>query len=84
MSDNEKQLFENLALQHMDNLYSNAIRLAKNTKDAETLVHHTYQSAFERFEQFDKNRDFEKWLNRILVLIYVNGFMIHHQKEKII
>jgi RNA polymerase sigma-70 factor (ECF subfamily) len=84
MSDNEKKLFEDLALKHMDDLYSNAIRLAKNTKIAEDLVQQTIESAYGCFEKFDKNSDFEKWLNRILMFIHVNGFMIHQQKEKVI
>jgi RNA polymerase sigma-70 factor (ECF subfamily) len=84
MTDNEKKIFEDLALKHMDNLYSNAIRLVKNTKNAEALVQQTFESAFASFEKFDKKSDFENWLNRILMFIHVNGFMIHQQKEKVI
>jgi RNA polymerase sigma-70 factor, ECF subfamily len=82
MSKKDKLLFEDLALKHMDNLYSKAIRLAKNTKNAEDLVQLTFKTACEQFEKFDKNSDFEKWLNRILMLILVrDGFMIQQQKE---
>ncbi|MBN1998673.1 hypothetical protein JW935_14025 [candidate division KSB1 bacterium] len=73
MSKNEQLLFENLALQYMDNLYSKAIRLARSTEVTEILVQQTYTAAFNVFEQFEKNRNFSKWLNGILMLIYVNA-----------
>jgi hypothetical protein len=46
MSDSDNQLFENLAIKHMDNLYSNAIRLTRSAKGAEYLVQQTYATAF--------------------------------------
>jgi len=73
MSDDDKQLFENLAIEHMDSLYSRAIRLAKSAEVAEGLVQQTYASAFSAFEQFDKNNDFNKWLEEILMLIYTSA-----------
>ena len=72
MSDSKKQLFESLAIKHMDNLYSKAIRLARSAKEAEYLVQQTYMSAYCVFEQFDKNSDFDNWLNEILMLIYMD------------
>ena len=71
MSENEKQLFENLALQNMDDLYSRAIRLAGNAEGAEFLVQQTYAIAFGIFEQFDKNNDFAEWLSGLLMLVYM-------------
>jgi RNA polymerase sigma-70 factor (ECF subfamily) len=70
MSDSEKQLFENLAIEHMDSLYSKAIRLGRSSEGAEDLVQQTYASAFCVFEQFDKNNNFNKWLNEILMRTY--------------
>jgi len=70
MSDSEKQLFENLAIEHMDSLYSKAIRLARNSEVAEDLVQQTYASAFCVFDQFDKSDNFNKWLNEILMRTY--------------
>jgi len=73
MSENEKQLFENLAIEHMDSLYSRAIGLAGNAEAAEGLVQQTYSSAFCAFEQFDKNNDFNIWLHEILMLIHMQS-----------
>ncbi len=69
MTDCDIQLFENLALEHMDHLYGTAIGLARNAQDAEDLVQQTYAQACCVFEQFDKNSDYDKWLNGILVQV---------------
>ena len=72
MQDSEKIIFENLALKHMDSLYSKAIRLVKNTEQAEALVQQCYAIAYTGFEHFDKNLDFDKWLTAILMIAYAN------------
>jgi RNA polymerase sigma-70 factor (ECF subfamily) len=81
MSDSDNQLFEHLAIKHMDNLYSNAIRLTRSAKGAEYLVQQTYATAYCVFEQFDRNSDFGKWLTEILMLIYTNT--CHYLQEPV-
>ena len=73
MFDSENQLFENLAIKHMDKVYSKAIRLAGSTEAAEGLVQQTYEVAYWRFEHFDKKADFEKWLIGILIFIWASA-----------
>jgi RNA polymerase sigma-70 factor, ECF subfamily len=80
MSDSEKQLFENLAIEYMDDLYSNAIRLASCTEGAEFLVQETYASAFCGFERFDKKSDFNKWLSGILMVVYADNYSYIQQR----
>ncbi len=72
MTNSEKQLFEDLSIEHMDSLYTNAIRLARSTIGAEYLVQKTYAYAFCFFDQYDKNSNFNNWLNEILIIIYTN------------
>ena len=72
MFDSDRQHFESLAIQHMDTVYSQAIRLLRNAKNAEDLAQRTFESAYRRFEKFDKRSDFKKWLIEILMLIYAN------------
>ncbi len=72
MSESEEQFFKDLAIKHMDNLYSNAIRLVGSAEGAEDLVQQTYASAYCLFENFDKNSDFDAWLNEILMFIYIS------------
>lgn len=70
MSDNDIQVFENLAIQNMDHLYCNAIKLARNANRAEDLVQLTFASAYSVFELFDQKSDFNKWLDKIFQLAY--------------
>jgi len=70
MSEIQQQVFENLALECMDLVYSNAIRLAGSTEKAELLVQNTYEFAFYLFEYTDQKFDFAAWLNDIMILIY--------------
>jgi len=72
MSKSNVQVFENLALNSMDHVYSTAIRLTQTTEKAELLVQQTYSAAFAAFSRFDKNRNFSAWLNELLMLIYLN------------
>lgn len=72
MFDNEKQIYENLAIEHMDNLYDKAIRTVGSSQVEEDLVLQTYASLYSFFEQFDKDSDFKKWRNEILMLIYTS------------
>ena len=46
--------------------------LSMNKEEAEILVQQTYSVAFAVFEQFEKNSDFNEWLNEILVLVFTN------------
>lgn len=73
MSNGDKQLFVNLAIEHMDSLYSRAIRLVGSAERAEGLVQQTYTSAFCAFEQFNKNSDFNKWLKETLILVFMQS-----------
>jgi RNA polymerase sigma-70 factor, ECF subfamily len=82
MSDKEKELFEDLALKHMDNLYSTAIRLVKNTKIAEDLVQRTFESAFRRFENYNKKSDFEKWMiGNLMFILTSDGYMTNNKRR---
>jgi RNA polymerase sigma-70 factor (ECF subfamily) len=72
MSESEEQFFERLCIEVMEKLYSKAIRLVGSTERAENLVQQTYAAAFNVFEKYDKNSDFNKWLHEILVCINIS------------
>ena len=57
--------FENEALSHLDRLYSAALRMTRNSADAEDLVQETYVKAL-------RGRD--SWLYRILTNTYINSY----------
>ena len=44
--------FESMAMPFMDQLYSHALRLTKNSSDAEDLVQETYLKGYRAFSSF--------------------------------
>ena len=61
-----KQEFEALALAHLDPLYSAALRLTKNERDAEDLVQDTCMRAYRFFDKFERGTNIKAWLFKIL------------------
>jgi len=75
MSDkNLKSDFEQLALQYMDMLYSTALRMTKNTAEAEDLVQDTYLRAFRFFDKFEPGTNFKAWIFRIMTNTFINKY----------
>ena len=66
--------FESLSLQYMDMLYSTALRMTKNTEEAEDLVQDTYFRAFKFFNKFEKGTNFKAWIFRILTNTFINKY----------
>jgi RNA polymerase sigma-70 factor (ECF subfamily) len=66
--------FERDALQYIDQLYSAAMRMARNPADAEDLVQETYAKAYGSFHQFREGTNLKAWLYRILTNTYINSY----------
>jgi len=66
--------FEELALQHLDPLYSAALRLTKNERDAEDLVQDTCMRAFRFFDKFERGTNMKAWLFKILTNTFINKY----------
>jgi RNA polymerase sigma-70 factor (ECF subfamily) len=58
--------FEDEALSYVDSLYGTAMRLTRNTADAEDLVQDTYLKAFRASGQFQRGTNLKAWLFTIL------------------
>lgn len=78
-----KQEFESLALAHLDVLYSAALRLTKNERDAEDLVQDTCMRAFRFFDKFERGTNVKAWLFKILTNTFINRYR-RNVKEKTI
>src|SRR6267154_1347529 len=65
-TDRTRREFEALALEHLDPLYSAALRLTKNDKDAEDLVQDAFLRAFRFFDKFERGTNMKAWLFKIL------------------
>jgi RNA polymerase sigma-70 factor, ECF subfamily len=64
--------FESEALQHLDALYSFALKLTHSRDDAEDLVSDTLLRAFERWEQYRLGTNIRAWLFTILYHSFVS------------
>ena len=72
-SDEERrERFERDALQYVDQLYSAAMRMARNPSDAEDLVQEAYTKAYSAFHQYNPGTNLKAWLYRILTNTYIN------------
>ncbi|HMC82287.1 MAG TPA: sigma-70 family RNA polymerase sigma factor [Candidatus Polarisedimenticolia bacterium] len=70
--------FEEQALPHLRPLYSRALRLSRNERDAEDLVQDTYLRAYRFFNRFEPGTNIRAWLYRILQNQFLNH--LHHEK----
>ncbi|RZU61699.1 RNA polymerase sigma-70 factor (ECF subfamily) [Zhihengliuella halotolerans] len=71
-TDERRARFERDALQYVDQLYSAALRMARNPSDAEDLVQEAYAKAYSAFHQYKPGTNLKAWLYRILTNTYIN------------
>lgn len=69
-----KALFEEQALQYMDQLYAAAMRLTRNPADAADLVQETFVKAYQAFGQFQQGTNLKAWLYRIQTNTFINNY----------
>lgn len=70
--DERRDRFERDALQYVDQLYSAAMRMARNPADAQDLVQEAYAKAYASFHQYTPGTNLKAWLYRILTNTYIN------------
>jgi RNA polymerase sigma-70 factor (ECF subfamily) len=73
-TDRTRREFEGLALEHIDPLYSAALRLTKNERDAEDLVQDCFLRAFRFFDKFERGTNIKAWLFKILTNTFINRY----------
>lgn len=66
--------FEELALRHLDGLYAAALRLTRNTRDAEDLVQDAILRAWRFFDKFERGTNIKAWLFKILTNTFINRY----------
>jgi len=72
---NEKRKsFDAQALPHMDALFRTALRMTKNTNDAEDLVQETYVKAYRFWEKFEPGSNARAWLFKIMTNVFINEY----------
>ncbi|MDZ7725197.1 MAG: sigma-70 family RNA polymerase sigma factor [candidate division KSB1 bacterium] len=73
-NEQQRQEFENVALEHMDSLYSTALRYTHNVQEAEDLVQDTYMRAYRFFDKYQKGTNFRAWIFRIMTNTFINKY----------
>lgn len=72
--NNRRKEFEEIAMEHINSLYSMAIRLVFNKEAAEDLVQETYLKAYRFFDTFQKGTNIKAWLFKILRNTFINKY----------
>ncbi len=72
--DSKRKEFEEIAMAHIDSLYSMALRLVFNREEAEDLVQETYLKAYRFFDTFQKGTNIKAWLFKILRNTFINKY----------
>ncbi|MGJ9402461.1 sigma-70 family RNA polymerase sigma factor [Arthrobacter sp. KK5.5] len=70
--EQRRERFERDAMQYVDQLFSAAMRMARNPSDAEDLVQEAYTKAYSAFHQYKPGTNLKAWLYRILTNTYIN------------
>ncbi|MEU4824331.1 sigma-70 family RNA polymerase sigma factor [Actinomadura citrea] len=71
--DNARR-YERDVLPLADPLYISAVRMTRNSADAEDLVQETLAKAYVNFHQFQEGTNLKAWLHRILTNNFINTY----------
>jgi RNA polymerase sigma-70 factor (ECF subfamily) len=66
--------YERDVLPYADPLYASAVRMTRNSADAEDLVQETLAKAYVNFHQFQEGTNLKAWLHRILTNNFINTY----------
>ena len=78
----DQATFADQAMVYMDQLYSAARRMTRNTADAEDLVQETYLRAYRGFGNFQQGTNLRAWLYRILTNAFINSYRSKQRKPR--
>lgn len=66
--------FESVAVVHLDCLYSTAVRMTRDPREAEDLVQDTMLQAYRFFHRFEPGTNCKAWLFKILTNTFINKY----------
>src|SRR3954465_14921661 len=83
-TDRTRREFEALSLSHLDPLYSAALRLTKNERDAEDLVQDTCMRAYRFFDKFERGTNIKAWLFKILTNNFIHRYRRKEKERRVV
>ncbi|MEO3808591.1 sigma-70 family RNA polymerase sigma factor [Sphaerisporangium sp. B11E5] len=84
MTDQQRQAwFERDVMPVTSQLYASAMRLTRNSADAEDLVQETVAKAFTSYHQFRPGTNLRAWLHRILTNNFINDYRKKQRSPKL-
>ncbi|MFI6450192.1 sigma-70 family RNA polymerase sigma factor [Streptosporangium amethystogenes] len=84
MTEEQRQdWFERDVVPVTSQLYASAMRLTRNTADAEDLVQETVTKAFTSYHQFREGTNLKAWLHRILTNNFINDYRKKQRSPKL-
>jgi RNA polymerase sigma-70 factor, ECF subfamily len=75
-----KEHFADEALPHTSALYSAALRMTRNSSDAEDLVQETFLRAYRGYDSFTEGTNLRAWLYRILTNTFINWYRARQRR----
>ena len=74
--------FAELAMQYMPSLYTAALRMTRNSADAEDLVQETYLKAYRAYGRFEEGTNLKAWLYKILTNTFINSYRARQRRPE--
>ncbi|MFB4296371.1 sigma-70 family RNA polymerase sigma factor [Actinomadura sp. NTSP31] len=74
VQEGRTERYERDVLPLADPLYASAVRMTRNSADAEDLVQETLAKAYVNFHQFQEGTNLKAWLHRILTNNFINTY----------
>jgi len=78
------QVFQDTAMEYIDELYASALRYTKNERDAEDLVQETYLKAYNNWDRFQQGTNCRAWLFTILTNTFINKYRRKKKEREIL
>ena len=74
MAGQDRKEFEQITMPHADALLRTAVRMTRNSSDAEDLVQETYLKAYRFFDRFERGTNIRAWLFKIMTNLFINSY----------
>ncbi len=76
--------FERVAMPHADALYGAALRMTRDSAQAEDLVQETLLRSYRFWHKFEPGTNVKAWLFRIQTNIFINRYRRHQTEQTVI